>query len=99
MSFGPHGHVHALGFHTAVPGETVFASRGLAHGFANPGDDPARYVGILSPSGYEGYFEKVAAYVAENGAMPPLDVVRELMAQHQTILAPPLADPELAPPA
>lgn len=99
MSFGPHGHVHALGFHTAVPGETVFASRGLAHGFANPGDDPARYVGILSPSGYEGYFEKVAAYVAENGAMPPLDVVRELIAQHQTILAPPLADPELAPPA
>jgi len=28
-------------FHTAVPGETVYASRRLAHGFANPHDEPA----------------------------------------------------------
>lgn len=84
----------AQGFHNAVPGETIFASRGLAHGFANPGDDPTRYVAILSPSGYERYFEQVAAHLARHGAMPEPEVVRELMAEHQTVLAPPLADPE-----
>lgn len=82
------------GFHTAVAGETIFASRGLAHGFANPREEPARYIAILSPSGYEGYFERVAAHVATEGSMPEEEVVRELMAEHQTILAPLLADPE-----
>ena len=42
-------------------GETVFASRGLAHGFSNEGTEPARYLAMLSPSGYEFYFERLAA--------------------------------------
>ncbi|WP_322759125.1 cupin domain-containing protein [Frankia sp. Cr2] len=81
------------GFHTAVPGETVFASRRLAHGFSNPFDESARYVAILTPSGYEEYFASVAEHVARTGVMPDEDRTRELMAQHQTVLAPKLSDP------
>lgn len=79
-------------FHTAVPGETVFASRQLAHGFSNPFDQPARYILMLTSSGYEDYFAKVAEHVARTGAMPDTDQIRVLMAQHHTILAPPLSD-------
>ncbi|CAO5227517.1 cupin domain-containing protein [Frankia sp. AgKG'84/4] len=81
------------GFHTAVAGETVFASRRLAHGFGNPFDEPARYVAILTPSGYEDYFAEVAEHVASTGAMPDRSLTEELMARHRTVLAPPLPDP------
>jgi mannose-6-phosphate isomerase-like protein (cupin superfamily) len=80
-------------FHTAVRGETVFAGRHLAHGFGNPFDDPARYVAVLSPSGYEGYFTEVAEHVSRTGVMPDPELVRELMAQHRTVLAPAMPDP------
>lgn len=80
-------------FHTAVPGETVYASRRLAHGFANPHDEPARYAAILTPSGYEDYFRKVAQHVADTGTLPDQVLTAELMAQHATVLADPLADP------
>lgn len=80
-------------FHTAIPGEIVFASRRLTHGFSNPFDEPARYVAVLTPSGYEDYFTKVADHVSRTGAMPDLDHTRELMAQYQTVLAPSLAGP------
>jgi hypothetical protein len=79
-------------FSTAVPGETVFASRQLAHGFNNPFDDPARYIAVLTPSGYENYFARVAEHVARTGAMPDHEQARELMAEYDTVLAPPLAD-------
>jgi len=79
-------------FHTAVPGETMFASRRLAHGFSNPFDEPARYVAILTPSGYEEYFAKVVEHIGRTGEMPDPACTRELMAQHSTVLAPPLID-------
>lgn len=72
------------GFHTALAGETVFASRLLAHGFGNPFDEPARYVAILTPSGYEDYFAEVAEHVARTGALPGRALTRELMVRHRT---------------
>lgn len=80
-------------FHTAVPGQTVYASRRLAHGFANPHDEVARYAAILAPSGHEDYFRKVAQHVADTGSLPDPALTAELMAQHATILADPLNDP------
>jgi quercetin dioxygenase-like cupin family protein len=77
-------------FHTALPGETVFAARQQAHGFANPYDEPARYVVVLSPSGYEDYFRAVAEHVARTGSLPDPVVTAELMATHRTVLADPL---------
>jgi len=79
-------------FHTALPGETIYASRRLVHGFSNPHDEPARYVAILTPSGYEDYFRAVAEHVARTGSMPAPVVTAELMAQHRTVLADPLPD-------
>ncbi len=67
-----------------VPGETVFASRGLAHGFANDGTEPARFLTMLSPSGYEFYFERLAALLRKCGAMPDRETLLRLMAEHGT---------------
>jgi uncharacterized cupin superfamily protein len=83
-------------FHTVVPGETVFAGRRLAHGFGNPFEEPARYIAILTPSGYEDYFSEVVDHVARTGTMPSATDAQQLMARHHTVLAAPLADPEAA---
>lgn len=71
-----------------VPGETVFASRGLAHGFANPHAEPARYLAMLSPSGYEVYFARLAELVRKEGAMPSRERLVALMAEHGTFPPP-----------
>jgi mannose-6-phosphate isomerase-like protein (cupin superfamily) len=75
------------GYRTATSGETVFASRGLAHGFSNPTDQEARYLVALTPSGYEFYFERLATLVRKHGAMPSKDELARLMAEHGTFLA------------
>ena len=79
------------GYRVAVAGETVFASRGLAHGFSNPAPGEARYLVALTPSGYERYFERLAALIREHGAMPGKDELARLMEEHGTFAAPPLA--------
>jgi len=79
--------------HTAGPGETVYASRRLAHAVSNPHDEPAHYAAILTPSGYEDYFRSVAQHVADTGALPDPALTAELMAQYATALVDPL--PEL----
>ena len=72
----------------ADPGETAFAPRGLAHGFSNPSDQAAIYLAMLTPSGYEAYFEKVAQHFRDTGDLPDRDLTIELMAQHDTRLHP-----------
>ena len=79
------------GFQTAVPGETVFASRGLAHGFSNPELEEARYLVALTPSGYELYFERLADRLRKLGAMPAPEELVRLMADHGTFLALPIS--------
>jgi uncharacterized cupin superfamily protein len=77
-------------YRSVSAGETVFASRGLAHGFANIGACPARYLVALTPAGYEVYFAEVAALVLKHGAMPDRETLVRLMADHATIVAEPL---------
>ena len=77
------------GYRTALPGETVFASRGLAHGFSNPDPEEARYLVALTPSGYEFYFERLAQLVRANGAMPEREQLVRLLAEHGTFLVEP----------
>jgi len=74
-------------YRTAVSGETVFASRGLAHGFSNPQAEEARYLVALTPSGYEFYFERLARMVRQHGTMPSQEELARLMAEHGTFLA------------
>jgi mannose-6-phosphate isomerase-like protein (cupin superfamily) len=75
----------------AIEGETVFASRGLAHGFSNPNEAEARYLVALTPSGYEFYFERLAALIRKHGSPPDRDTLMQLMAEHGTFPAEPLA--------
>jgi mannose-6-phosphate isomerase-like protein (cupin superfamily) len=47
----------------AGPGDLVFKPRGQWHAFWNPGDEPTRLLEIISPGGFERYFEEIARLV------------------------------------
>lgn len=44
----------------AGPGESVFIPRGKEHTFKVIGDEPSRHLVILTPGGFEGFFEDMA---------------------------------------
>src|SRR5213596_1918572 len=46
------------------PGDLIFKPRGQWHTFWNAGDTPARILEIISPAGFEGYFEKLVELFA-----------------------------------
>jgi quercetin dioxygenase-like cupin family protein len=71
-----HHHVFDEGFHvlegeltfqlgddlrTGTPGTFAFARGGAVHTLANLGDAPARYLLVITPAGFEGYFDRSAA--------------------------------------
>lgn len=73
--------------HDVAAGGTVYAPRGLAHGFANIADEPALYLAVVSPSGYEDYFGELEAHLSGTGEMPDTATTRRLMAKYATRLA------------
>jgi mannose-6-phosphate isomerase-like protein (cupin superfamily) len=48
----------------AGPGELVRKPRGQEHTFWNAGDEPLRFLEIISPGGFEGYFRELAPLLA-----------------------------------
>jgi quercetin dioxygenase-like cupin family protein len=52
------------------PGDLIFKPRGQWHTFWNAGDEPARILEILSPAGFEKFFDKVTG-LAERGELNP----------------------------
>ena len=58
----------------AGPGTLVFKPRGVPHAFWNAGDAPARLLELISPAGFERYFEEVAGLYASG----PRDAERAL---------------------
>jgi mannose-6-phosphate isomerase-like protein (cupin superfamily) len=48
----------------AGPGDLVFKPRNQWHTFWNAGDEPCRILEIISPGGFEHYFDEMAAVVA-----------------------------------
>lgn len=44
----------------AGPGEVVRKPRGQEHTFWNAGDEPLRFLELISPAGFEGYFRELA---------------------------------------
>jgi quercetin dioxygenase-like cupin family protein len=54
---------------SATPGDFVFAPADAVHTFANLSDAPARYLIVITPGGFERYFERMAAKNA--GVEPP----------------------------
>lgn len=56
---------------TAGPGTVVFKPRGVPHAFWNAGESEARVVELITPAGFEHYFEEMAALFAEaKGGLP-----------------------------
>jgi len=53
-----------------APGDLIFKPRGQWHTFWNAGSEPARVLEIISPAGFEGYFEQLSALLAAEGAPP-----------------------------
>ena len=51
-------------------GDLVFKPRGQWHTFWNAGDEPARILEIISPAGFERYFEELAALGGSAAASP-----------------------------
>src|SRR3954447_17375405 len=49
----------------AGPGDTVVKPRGIAHAFWNPGDEPVRFVELITPPAFAGYFADIAPILNE----------------------------------
>jgi mannose-6-phosphate isomerase-like protein (cupin superfamily) len=59
------------------PGDLIFKPRNQWHTFWNAGDEPARILEIISPGGFEGYFEELIDLAAARGGLRP-DQVAEV---------------------
>ena len=57
----------------AEAGDFVFKPRGQWHTFWNAGDEPCRILEIISPGGFEHFFDEIAAQMASAGSGNPAD--------------------------
>lgn len=60
----------------ATAGTLTFVPRGSVHSFCNPYDEPVRFLGIISPAGFEKYFEDEAELRESTPPGAPPDVAR-----------------------
>ena len=59
----------------AGPGDLVFKPRQQWHTFWNAGDEPCRILEIISPSGFEHFFNELGETIAATNARGPGDVL------------------------
>ena len=73
-----------LGEETLVagPGELVFKPRNQWHAFWNAGDEPARLLEIISPAGFEKYFEEIAPLLPPTRDEPDFEGLAEVRARY-----------------
>jgi mannose-6-phosphate isomerase-like protein (cupin superfamily) len=78
----------------ADAGDLVFKPRDQWHSFWNAGDGPCRILEIISPAGFEHYFDELAAgvgspgdYQARYGTQVDLDMTRRLCEQHGLVFS------------
>jgi quercetin dioxygenase-like cupin family protein len=64
----------------ARPGDLVLKPRGVPHAFWNAGDAPARMLEVITPSGFEHYFEGLAEVYA--ATVPDLEALGRLAARY-----------------
>jgi mannose-6-phosphate isomerase-like protein (cupin superfamily) len=62
----------------AGAGTVAFVPRGTPHTFANPSQEPARSLVLVTPGGFEAYFEELIALIRRTGGIPPEQELREL---------------------
>jgi quercetin dioxygenase-like cupin family protein len=63
------------------PGDLIFKPRGQWHTFWNAGTEPARILELISPAGFEVYFEELVDLLHHPGA-PDRDAVAALAARY-----------------
>ena len=56
------------------PGDLIFKPRDQWHTFWNAGDEPARILEIISPAGFERYFEEVTELLVDGGPPDPAEI-------------------------
>jgi quercetin dioxygenase-like cupin family protein len=65
----------------AGPGELVVKPRGIPHAFWNAGAEPARLLELISPAGFERYFEEMAPHLSGEGP-PDFEQVSRIQAKY-----------------
>jgi mannose-6-phosphate isomerase-like protein (cupin superfamily) len=55
-------------------GDLIFKPRDQWHTFWNAGDSPARILEIISPAGFEGYFEELTELLGDAGPPDPAQI-------------------------
>jgi quercetin dioxygenase-like cupin family protein len=73
--------------HAGGPGTVAHIPRGVPHTFANPGSAPAHVLVIVTPAGFEAYFEALADEIAEHSGFPPADELVALGIRHGSVPA------------
>jgi quercetin dioxygenase-like cupin family protein len=63
------------------PGAYILKPRGVPHTFWNAGPAPARLLEIISPAGFERFFEEMAALIPADG-LPDFEKAAELGARY-----------------
>ena len=72
---------------TIAPGGIAFVPRGVAHTFANPADEPVTMLIVMTPGGFEGYFQEMASLV-ESGRIADPDAVAALQSRYDLVPMP-----------
>jgi quercetin dioxygenase-like cupin family protein len=69
----------------AGPGTVAVVPRGTPHTFANPLDRAARMLVLVTPGGFERYFEALMAAVRDAEGFPPADELAALGIAHGSV--------------
>jgi quercetin dioxygenase-like cupin family protein len=64
----------------AGPGDTVVKPRGIPHAFWNPGDEPVRFLELITPPAFADYFKEIAPLL--NSAPPDFEALGAVMARY-----------------
>ena len=68
------------------PGDLIFKPRNQWHTFWNAGDQPARLLEIISPAGFEGFFDELVDLGGVTAAQP--ETLAELCARYELEMDP-----------
>lgn len=73
-------------------GGVAYVPGGVVHTFANAGPEPARFLGLFVPGGFEGYFEELGALMPDAWREPAdtATIARIAARYGQQIVGPPL---------
>jgi mannose-6-phosphate isomerase-like protein (cupin superfamily) len=64
------------------PGDLIFKPRGQWHTFWNAGDEPARILEMISPAGFERYFEQMVELLEQSVGAPDPSELGAIAAKH-----------------